>query len=403
MSKRRHSNIKGRLQAFFEMSKLSVPAIVGGAGTLISAVGAVVSKAEDKIIFLGFALLSLFAVLATFIVRLRDYTLDLKGMHYLDDEGYANKIESKVTEASKLTILKSKKFDCVDYLVAIDDDVNKYLFYNAKDITVTVNGKYRLPKEYKDILRFSLDKKLRSGRRFFDAMKYRLYSSIEVGTKEVTLQKTRYFYSFATNENAFKRIRSYRSLAFRFDGGNALFGDDGKLLSNEMSYLSNHIGASTMAFTKDGYMIIGRQNKENNINGGRAVPSGSGSINASDLRSNLEDTAVENMNRELREECGIAKKTKIETKLIAYGRFVNRGMKPDFFGVSFIDCTKDDLNNGGGDGELVDKSFIKIDDVERLASIIHQYDDASSIQLSAYSHFFEFDYIKDFISSKFRK
>ncbi len=133
------------------------------------------------------------------------------------------------------------------------------------------------------------------------------------------------------------------------------------------------------------------------------MPSGSGSINASDLRSNLDDTAVENMNRELREECGIAKKTKIETKLIAYGRFVNRGMKPDFFRVSFIDCTKDELNNDSGDGELVDKAFIKIDDVERLAGIIHQYDDASSIQLSAYSHFFEFDYIKDFISSKFRK
>lgn len=403
MSHRKHSNLKGRLQIFFEMSKLSVPAIVGGAGTLISAIGAVISKAEDRLIFLGFALLSLIVVLVTLLIKLREYHLDLKAIHYLDDPDYASKIEEKIIKATDLTILKSKRFECTDYLVAIDDKVNEYLFNNAKNIKIVVDGKYRLPKEYRDILRFSLDKKLTSGRRFFDAPKYRLYSSIEVGTKEVKLQKTKYFYSFATNENAFKRIRSYRSLAFKFDGGNALFDDEGRLLSNEMSYQSNHIGASTLAFTKDGYVIIGKQNNENNVNAGRIVPSGSGSINIGDLRSNLEDMAAANMERELREECGISKKVKISTKLIAYGRFVNRGFKPDFFGISFIDATKAEICRKKGDGELVNKEFVKIDDVNRLIDIIHRYDDSASIQLVAYSHFLEADYIKAYLSSLLKR
>ena len=399
MSKRKHSNIKGRLQVFFEMSKLSIPAIVGGAGTLISAIGAVVSKAEDKLIFLGFALLSLIVVIVTLIIKLREYHLDLKGMHYLDDPGYVTKMEQKITESTDLTIIKSNRFESTDYMVAVDDAVNEYLFKNAKEIAIVVDGKYRLPKEYRDILRFSLDKKLTSGHRFFDAPKYRLYSSINVGTKQIKLEKTRYFYSFATNENAFKRIRSYRSLAFKFDGGNALFDDDGRLLSNEMSYQSNHLGASTLAFTKDGYVIIGKQNNENNVNGGRNVPSGSGSINLCDFRGNLEDMAAANMNRELREECGISKKVKIDTKLIAYGRFVNRGFKPDFFGISFVYATKEELERNRGDGELVNKAFVKVDNVEHLLEIIHKYDAAASIQLAAYSHFLEAGYIKDYVSS----
>lgn len=401
--KRKHSNIKARFQTFFEVSKLSVATIVGFLGAVINAVAAIFSKIEDKPLFIVLASLSLVVVIAIYFIKLRNYWLDLKGMYYLDDPEYTSKLIKKIKESTDLVILESDHFDSADYMVAIDDKVNEYLFNNAKNISVVVEGKYELPKEYTDILRFSLDKKLNSGRRFFNATKYRLYSSINVNTTEVKFQKTKYFYSFATNENALKRIRSRRSLAFKFDGGNALFDDEGKLLSNEASYQSNHIGASTLAFTKDGYVIIGKQGNENNINGGRIVPSGSGSITVHDLRKNLEDTAVANMDRELREECGIHESIKVDTKLIAYGRFVNRGFKPDFFGISFIDATKEELSSEKDDGELAHKSFVKVSDLEELKDAIHKHEHECSIQLKAYLYFLEKDYVRSYIISKMPK
>lgn len=42
------------------------------------------------------------------------------------------------------------------------------------------------------------------------------------------------------------------------------------------------------------------------------------------------------MERELREECGIAGNVALRTRIIGYARLLHRGGKPEFFGVTFV-------------------------------------------------------------------
>ncbi len=164
----------------------------------------------------------------------------------------------------------------------------------------------------------------------------------------LAVQKTDYFSSVCTNDAALRRVRLGNKVVLRElqllsadaeepRGGNAVLAPLGR------SPCSNHIGVSTIGVTEDGRILVKTQPARAAQSAGLIAPSGSGSADFSDLQETrlLGDFLVRSMERELREECGIAKDVAIRTRVIGFARLLHRGGKPEFFGVSIIGGGKD--------------------------------------------------------------
>ncbi len=145
--------------------------------------------------------------------------------------------------------------------------------------------------------------------------------------------------------------------------------NDGQLFDLDYSSCANYIGASTIAITKDDYIIIGQQGDHSKANPGRYAPSGSGSVNYSDLKvsRNFNSLLINAMEREFSEENNCSpEKDSIKTILIGYCRLIERGGKPDFFGITRINKNLSELsisNKFSEKGIAKNSIMIKIDPV----------------------------------------
>lgn len=90
----------------------------------------------------------------------------------------------------------------------------------------------------------------------------------------------------------------------------------------EKSVMSDHIGISTLAVTTDGYVIILHQNDKALTSTDRLTPSGSGSVDFSDLRpdSDFRETLKAAAERELREETNLPAGRIGHTEVIGFYR-----------------------------------------------------------------------------------
>jgi hypothetical protein len=79
-------------------------------------------------------------------------------------------------------------------------------------------------------------------------------------------------------------------------------------------------------------------------NPGKYIPSGSGSMDFADTKGckTLQEFLIKGIERELNEESSAGFAIK-ETKLIGYGRIIERGTVPEFFGVTYLTCSRDEL------------------------------------------------------------
>jgi len=132
-----------------------------------------------------------------------------------------------------------------------------------------------------------------------------------------------------------------------FDGL-SFISNNGIILGFQESKCSNHIGVSTLAFTSDGKMVITIQSAESAQSAKLLAPSGSGSADLNDLKQQpktFQTFIASAMERELLEECGIINDGDELGKahLIGFARLLNRGGKPEFFGVSFLNVPFDSL------------------------------------------------------------
>lgn len=99
----------------------------------------------------------------------------------------------------------------------------------------------------------------------------------------VELEKTDYFYNLATNDQIYHRL-------FKFDYSSVYNGRDmtvdktDTLYNLSVSPGANIVGVSTLAITRDGFIIANKQNNNNDVNNNCFVPSGSGSSDFDDLK-----------------------------------------------------------------------------------------------------------------------
>ncbi|MEU7785080.1 hypothetical protein [Amycolatopsis sp. NPDC049159] len=157
----------------------------------------------------------------------------------------------------------------------------------------------------------------------------------------IRLHRARFFDAVCSNELGTLRI-TRTDTGEEYDLRKAELTDSaGALRELSGSALADHVGVSTVAFTTDGKLVTVRQSALNAVSGLLLAPSGSGSLEPRDLRTpdggarQALHTAVRaGMERELCEESGLTPADIRSTKVTGFARWMDRGAKPEFFGLT---------------------------------------------------------------------
>lgn len=248
----------------------------------------------------------------------------------------------------KKILIRTNKEECAIY----SDAINTCLQISSPNIIIEDKTAHEIRKTIKknfDILilffNYYFFSSLRNKCVFKNGKKLCLSRDLEPHAKTVYLHKGYYFDSILTNELFAKYLENANDgmiVADALEYDPIDYGLDGSMQLRDISssQMNNHFGASTLAFTNDHYLIVWKQNFTNLVSQDLLAPSGSGSSNWEDLAPTLTQTIVNNMERELAEECSLehrALQGKINTKILGFYRWVNRGGLPQFAGVSRVD------------------------------------------------------------------
>ena len=231
----------------------------------------------------------------------------------------------------------------------ISDDINVKLIEGEVININNLKYKFRLADEIKQYVPCVLKRSFMSEKVIFNGKLVRMASELCLDSDSVSVQDVRYFDGQCSNEIVYKKIKSNCSLGLPFSGECLLYDDANVLYDLGYSSCAKYIGASTLVITKDNYIVIGKQDLFSKSNAGRYAPSGSGSVNYKDLKSSKDFNSliINAMEREFCEESHycLDKKDKMTSVIIGYARLLERGGKPDFFGISFIDEYSYNLEN----------------------------------------------------------
>jgi hypothetical protein len=211
---------------------------------------------------------------------------------------------------------------------------------------------YRLPKSLKGSARYVLPK-INYGRLVFNGKIIGMRGDpLPPGPSSpppIRLHIARFFDAQCSNEMCTLEV-THRSGEDDFDPRTELLTSaNGQLRTLAESVLADCIGISTIAFTADNALVVTRQTSRNIASPQLLAPSGSGSLDPRDLgpapqrEGVLQDVVRRGMERELQEETGIRQDEIRYTEVIGFARWLERGAKPEFFGVTELSATTHDL------------------------------------------------------------
>lgn len=166
----------------------------------------------------------------------------------------------------------------------------------------------------------------------------------------VRLRRARFFDSECSNELCGMRIVD-RATGEEFDPRLRLLADSaGRLRSLAESELADVVGISTLAMTTDGHVVLVVQSHRNTASALLVAPSGSGSLEPKDVAGGLADSVRAGMERELREETGLRPEEIVGTEITGFARWMERGAKPEFFGLTTLSVSSADVAGRRGKG-----------------------------------------------------
>jgi hypothetical protein len=177
----------------------------------------------------------------------------------------------------------------------------------------------------------------------FNAAKVRMVSdpvlSEQGGLRPVQVGKTHYYETLVTNDAMPVELVSHSTRNVVFSGRDFCF-PKGTVPACGQSACSNQVGASTLAVTSDGFLVIAEQGRRSAIARGQLGASGSGSADWTDkgAHTNLQKFVKHFARRELLEECGLSVGDVDWIRIIGYGRLLDRGGLPQFFCLAKLNC-----------------------------------------------------------------
>lgn len=255
-----------------------------------------------------------------------------------------------------------------------------------------VERSYRLPEEVRTLVPAIMEGTFRSPNLIFNGELLRQASHIDFDgpNPSVVVQKVKYFDGQCSHEIVYKQFVSPDTIGVAFHGKGLLADEEDTLYNLNHSPCANFLGASTLVITRDNKLIIGKQAGYSKANKGRYAPSGSGSVDYADIKKAAKYYGCDKegaqplcfnqiltyaMEREFCEECNYSlshAQTCMRSALIGYVRLLERGGKPDYFGLSYLD---DDIKNIQKDikkseyglvGRMVILHFDDVNDIPQL-------------------------------------
>jgi 8-oxo-dGTP pyrophosphatase MutT (NUDIX family) len=184
----------------------------------------------------------------------------------------------------------------------------------------------------------------------FNGLNAGLSDDLDPAGGDARLQPVRYFDTMASTYLAGDQWRTGTLAGVSADITHHLFTADGRLVPLSKNDLSNQIGVSTVALTSDGWMLLLHQGLGSRSSPGLVAPSGSGSLEPKDIigKARLPGAVSTGMERELREELGLLtpamRKIPLETTVLGFGRWLEKGGKPEFYGVTRIHAAMAELD-----------------------------------------------------------
>lgn len=288
----------------------------------------------------------------TTFTSLANYVNHTKNYKIITSKLYKDKVIKKIKlneryESSKYEISYFYNGAEKEHYI-ISDEINNKLIDGWKIRYEDLGYKFKLANEIREFVPSVLKRTLSGEKIVFNGKLVRMYSDLFLDRKSILIQQAGYFDGQCSNELVFKKIKSNDSLNPPFLGEQLLIDKESYLYDLDFSPCANYIGASTMVITSDNYIIIGKQGDLAKANAGRYAPSGSGSVNYKDIKNSRDFNSllINAMEREFSEENNyILGRDSIKTVLIGYCRLIERGGKPDFFGVSRLKASKNELYN----------------------------------------------------------
>ncbi|GAB3573012.1 hypothetical protein GCM10027445_31490 [Amycolatopsis endophytica] len=205
---------------------------------------------------------------------------------------------------------------------------------------------YHLPAELKATAPYVLPLRAR-GRLLFNGkvvgMRGEPLPSVGNGAP-IRLHRTRFFDAQCSNELATLRI-ARRDSDQVFDLRQRMMVDTaGRLRTLAESPLADIVGVSTVAVTTDGWVPLVIQSDRNSASQSLLAPSGSGSLEPRDLGGDdLHEIVRAGMERELCEETGLRRNEIVRTTVVGFARWMDRGGKPEFFGLTELSVSRREL------------------------------------------------------------
>lgn len=242
--------------------------------------------------------------------------------------------------------------------------VNEFIKTNFKDLFYFLKIRYKQSQS--------------DNKDFYNEMKLCLSRSIDT-TDRIYCHGGSYYDTVVTNMVAGKYIMDEKGKTIANYRNFKIFDENKKIQSITTSLMNNHIGISTIAITNDNYLVFWIQNNRAQESNDLIAPTGSGSCDYTDVVGNdFIRTLKKAMERELLEESFPMKHQKdfIKCSLITgYFRWITRGAKPEFVGITKLNKDLNDLSantkevRSNNEFEECSLSY-KIDNIEHLKDIL---------------------------------
>lgn len=291
-----------------------------------------------------------------YTIKVKNYSkkqkLRLKENINLSDEYLASGYEIKIFNKG----LEKNYTNIYDEYYVMSKEINRKLQHPNCSISVKAAFPFVINDEVRTFVPRIMYSNFKSNRYMYNGKLLKQNQSLllndenELDVMNKTISKVGYYIGQCTNEIVFKQFSNNRKISKVFDGKELLVDDSNVLHELEDSKCANFLGASTLLFTVDNKILIAKQGSYSKSNSNRYAPTGSGSVEwrkdyKEIVTSNLCEIITHAMDRELREEWNLPdkKSLKIITILIGYARLIERGGKPDYFGISFTPKTFKEL------------------------------------------------------------
>lgn len=273
-------------------------------------------------------------------------------------------------------------------LIFVSEKINRFIQTNHLTITLSDFKQKQITKyiqKHREILLQYLNhfffNSLYHNRQFTNDKKLCLSKDIRIDSKHVICHTGGYYDSFVTNQvsgttlvikdKVHTTITTEHIFPSKTDETGTHYLSD--IASSQMN---DHLGCSTIGFTKDNYIILWVQSSTAQFSKDYVIPTGSGSSNYSDLiKHSLQKTIINTMERELMEESSPDKSVSNnlnETLILGFYRWVTRGGKPEFTGITKLPGNADQYkpNPSGVRTDKHSSLKFRVETIEDLPRVI---------------------------------